>query len=108
MKKTQEENYTTYGHQRRPSNFKNQIIFNHYEGKNIREDHDQPKHGFKRTTSQRRSFTPRYENFFNGHFFICTNFGHKVADCRAYGRNGQARNANVTPYSIECYKCQRL
>jgi hypothetical protein len=53
---------------------------------------------------QRRSFTPRYENFFYGHFFYCTNFGHKVADCRDYKRNVQERNAYVAPCDIECYK----
>jgi hypothetical protein len=57
-------------------------------------------HEFRRTTS---SIT-RYENLFYGHCFYCTNFGHKVADCRAYGRNAQARNAYVAPHNIECYK----
>jgi hypothetical protein len=38
-------------------------------------------------------------------FFYCTNFGHKVADCRDYERNNQARNAYVAPQNIECYKC---
>jgi hypothetical protein len=46
-----------------------------------------------------------YVNFFYGHCFNCTNFGHKVADCRAYGRNVQARNAYVALHNIECYKC---
>jgi hypothetical protein len=69
-----------------------------------REDHDQPRQEFRRTTPQRRSFTPRYVNLFYGHCFYCTNFGHKVADCRAYGRNVQARNAYVAPHNIECYK----
>jgi hypothetical protein len=105
MKKTQEEDYRRDRYQRRPSTFKYQRSFNHCEGNNRREDRDQPRNEFRRTTSQRISFTPRYESFFYGHCFICTNFGHKVADCRAYGRNGQARNAYVTPYNIECYKC---
>jgi hypothetical protein len=82
---------------RRPSTFKPQRSFNH--------DHDQPRQEFRRTTPQRRSFTPRYVNLFYGHCFYCTNFGHKVADCRAYGRNVQARNAYVAPHNIECYKC---
>jgi hypothetical protein len=76
---------------RRPSTFKPQRSFNH----------DQPRQEFKRTTP----FTPRYVNFFYGHYFYCTNFGHKVADCRAYGRNVQARNTYVAPHNIECYKC---
>jgi chromosome segregation ATPase len=42
-----------------PSMFKPQKIFNH--------DHDQSKKKFRRTTPQRRSFTPKYENLF---FFI--------------------------------------
>jgi hypothetical protein len=53
---------------------------------------------------QRRSFTPRYENLFYGHFFYCTNFEHKVADCRDYKRNFQADRAYVVARNIECYK----
>jgi hypothetical protein len=105
MKKTQEDDYKRDIYQRRYSTFKNQRSFNHYEGKNIIKDRDQPRHEFKRTTSQRISFTLKYEKLFSGHCFICTNFGHKTTDCRAYGRNGQARNAYETPYNIECYKC---
>jgi hypothetical protein len=82
---------------RRPSMFKPQRSFNH--------DHDQSRKEFRRTTPQRRSFTPRYVNLFYGHCFYCTNFGHKVADCRDYKRNVQARNAYVAPRNIECYKC---
>jgi hypothetical protein len=80
-----------------PSMFKPQRSFNH--------DHDQPRHKFRRTTPQRRSFTPRYENFFYGHCFYCTNFGHKVAYCRYYKINFQARNSYVAQRDIECYKC---
>jgi hypothetical protein len=42
--------------------------------------------------------------YFYGHCFYCTNFGHKVANCRDY-KNVQARNACVAPHNIECYKC---
>ena len=42
---------------------------------------------------------------FYGHCFYCTNFGHKVADFKAYGRNVQERNYYVAPHNIECYKC---
>jgi chromosome segregation ATPase len=51
---------------RRPSMFNPQRSFNH--------DHDQSRKKFRRTTPQRRSFTPRYENLFYGHCFYCTNF----------------------------------
>jgi hypothetical protein len=104
MKKNQEEYYIRDGYQRRPSTFRYQRSFNHCEGNNGREDRDQPRHDFIRNTSQRRSFTPRYESLFYVHCFICTNFGHKVANCRDYGINGQARNAYATSYNIECYK----
>jgi hypothetical protein len=80
-----------------PSMFKPQKSFNH--------DHDQSKKKFRRTTPQRRSFTPRYENLFHGHCFYCTNFGHKVADCRDYKRNVQADRTYVVAHNIECYKC---
>ena len=40
-----------------------------------------------------------------GHCFYCTNFGHKVADCRDYKRNVQERSAYVAADNIECYKC---
>jgi len=72
--------------------------------KTRREDRDKPRHEFRRTTSQRRSFTPKYESFFYGYFFTCANFGHKVVDRKAYGRNVQARNSYVAPRNIECYK----
>jgi hypothetical protein len=45
-----------------------------------------------------------YESLFYGHYFICTNFGHKDVDCRAYGRNFQEINAYVSPHNIEYYK----
>jgi hypothetical protein len=76
--------------------FKPQRRFNH--------DDDQSRWEFRRTTPQRISFTPRYVNFFHGHHFYCTNFGHKVADCRDYKINVQERNAYVAPRNIECYK----
>jgi septal ring factor EnvC (AmiA/AmiB activator) len=82
---------------RGPSMFKTQRSFNH--------DHDQSRQKFRRTTPQRRSFTPRYANLFYGHCFYCTNFGHKVADCRDYKRNVQERSADVATRNIECYKC---
>jgi hypothetical protein len=56
-------------------------------------------------TPHRRSSTPRYVNSFYGHCFYCTKFGHKVVDCRTYGRNVQERNAYVAQHNIECYKC---
>jgi septal ring factor EnvC (AmiA/AmiB activator) len=82
---------------RRPSMFKPQRSFNH--------DHDQSRKKFRRTMPQRRSFTPRYANLFYGHCFYCTNFGHKVADCRDYKINVQAISAYVVARNIECYKC---
>jgi hypothetical protein len=86
-----------YTSSRRPSMFKPQRSFNH--------DHDHSRQKFKRTTPQRRSFTPRYANLFYGHCFYCTNFGHKVVDCMDYKRNVQERNSYVVPRKIECYKC---
>jgi hypothetical protein len=91
----------------RPSTFKQQRSFNHDKGINKRQNRDQPRHEFRRTTLQKRTFTPRYLNFFYGHCFICTKFGHKVVYCKAYGINVQARNAmwlhitlNVTNVTI--------
>jgi hypothetical protein len=80
---------------RRPSMLKPQRSFKH----------DQSRKKFRRTTPQRRSSTPRYVNFFYVHCFYCTNFGHKVADCKDYNRNVQARNYYVAPRNIEFYKC---
>jgi hypothetical protein len=76
--------------------FKPQRSFNH--------DHDQSRKKFIRTTPQRRSFTPTYENLFYGNCFYCTNFGHKVVDCRDYKRNVQVGHAYVVTCNIECYK----
>jgi hypothetical protein len=77
--------------------FKPQRSFNH--------DHDQSRNKFRRTTPKIRSFTLRYGNLFYGLCFYYTNFGHKVADCRDYKINVQARNSYVAPRDIECYKC---
>jgi len=70
----------------------------------LNHDHDQSRKEFRRNTPQRRSFTPRYVNLFYGHCFYCTNFGHKVSYCRAYGRNVRAINSYVAPHNFECYK----
>jgi hypothetical protein len=91
-KQTIEDTYS-----KRPSMFKPQRSFNH--------DHDQSRKKFRRTTPQRRSFTPNYANLFYGNCFYCTNFVHKVADCKDYKRNVQARSAYVVAHNIECYKC---
>jgi hypothetical protein len=80
-----------------PSMFKPQRSFNH--------DYDQSRKKFRRTMPQRTSSTPRCENLFYGHCFYCTNFGHKVADCRDYKRNVQADRAYVVAHNIDCYKC---
>jgi hypothetical protein len=84
---------------RRPSVFKPKRRFNH--------DHNQSRNKFKRNTPQRRSFTPRYANLFYAHCFYCTNFGHKVEDCRDYKRNVQEISAYVAVHNIECYKCHK-
>jgi hypothetical protein len=76
--------------------FKPQRSFNH--------DNDQSRQEFRRTTPQRISLTPRYVNFFYGHCFYCTNFEHKVADCRYCKIIFQSRNAYAAPRNIECYK----
>jgi hypothetical protein len=51
-------------YRRTPPTFMNQRSFNQYEGKYIRVDHEP-----RWTTSQRRSLTPRYQNFFLGHCY---------------------------------------
>jgi hypothetical protein len=79
-----------------PSIFKPERSYNH--------DHDQSRKKFISTTPQRISFTPRYANLFYGHCFYCTNFGHKVVDCRDK-RNVQERSAYVVTRNIEFYKC---
>ena len=76
VQKAKKEDYRRDGHQRRPSTFKQPRIFTLNEGVNGREYRDQPKNDFRRTTPQRKSFTPRYVNFFYGHCFYCTNYYH--------------------------------
>jgi hypothetical protein len=46
-----------------------------------------------------------YQNLFLVHCFTCTNFGHKVVDCRAYRRKDQTRDGYMALSNIECYKC---
>jgi hypothetical protein len=89
----------------RPTTFKQQRTFKHDEEIHKRKYHDQARDKFKSATQQGRSSTPMYENFFYGYCFYCSNFGHKVADCRAHQRNYQIRKAYVAPHNIECYKC---
>jgi chromosome segregation ATPase len=55
---------------------------NHYEG-NYRRIDREPRW----TTPQRRSLTPRYQNFFLGHCYTCGNFGHKAINCGINERN---------------------
>jgi hypothetical protein len=98
---------------------------NHYEG-NYRRIDREPRW----TTPQRRSLTPRYQNFFLGHCYTCGNFGHKAINCRINERNNYAsymngensRYENVRrPFNINynrfdplmdqnivCYKCNNI
>jgi hypothetical protein len=98
---------------------------NHYEG-NYRRIDCEPRW----TTPQRRSLTPRYQNFFLGHCYTCGNFGHKVINCRINERNNYASymngensrygnvrrpiNRNYNPFdplmdqNFVCYKCNNL
>ena len=102
MEKTQEEYY------RRLSTYRYQRSLKHCEGNNQRKYHDKIRHDFKSTTSKRGALVPKYQSFFLGYCFNCTNFGHKILDCRAYGRNVQEINVYMAPYNIECYKCHNL
>jgi len=45
-----------------------------------------------------------YQSIFSGYCFTYNNLGHKVVDCKAYGRNIQERDVYVDPYNIKCYK----
>jgi hypothetical protein len=74
---------------RKPPTFRNQRMFNQYEGNYKRVDHEP-----KWNTSERRSLTPRYQNLFLGHCYTCKNFGHKEINCRINERNNYARNMN--------------
>jgi hypothetical protein len=110
---------------RRPPTFRNQRCFDQYEGNYIILDHEPIW-----TTSQRRSLTPRYQNFFFGHCYTCKLFGHKAINCRINERNKYARNMNgvkkrygnnrgfvnrsynsfysLMDKNIVCYKCNYL
>jgi hypothetical protein len=98
---------------------------NHYEENYRRIDREA-----RWTTPQRRSLTPRYQNFFLGHCYTCGNFGHKAINCRINERNnytsyingensryGNVRrlfNINYNPFdplmdqNIVCYKCNNI
>jgi hypothetical protein len=98
---------------------------NHYEG-NYRRIDREPRW----TTPQRRSLTPRYQNFFLGHCYTYGNFGHKAINCRINERNNYASymngensrygnvcrlvNRNYNPFdplmdeNIVRYKCNNL
>lgn len=79
---------------RRPPTFRNKKRFNQYEGNYRRLDRDKLRHEPRCTTSQRRSLSSRYQNFFLGHYYTCGNFGHKVINCIINERNKYARNMN--------------
>jgi hypothetical protein len=100
VKKTQEEDYKRDRYKRRPSTFRKQRSFNIDDGIRKREDRDQRRHEFIRTTSQTRSLTLGYQNLFYGYCFNCTKFGHKAIDCKKYGRS----DTYVAPHNIRCYK----
>jgi hypothetical protein len=98
---------------------------NNYEGNYIRIDRES-----RWTTPQRRSLTPRYQNFFLRHFYTCGNSGHKEINCRIDERNNYSSymngensrygnfcrliNKNYNPFdplmdqNIVCYKCNNL
>jgi hypothetical protein len=98
---------------------------NHYEGNYRRIDYEP-----RWTTPQRRSLTPRYQNFFLGHCYTCGKFGHKAINCRINERNNyesymngensryenvhRLLNKNYNPFdplmdqNIVCYKCNNL
>jgi hypothetical protein len=117
--------YKTYEYLRRPPTFRNQRIFNQYEG-NYRRVDNEPRW----TTSQRKSLTPRYQICFLGHSYTFKNFGHKAINCRINERNNYARKMNgvnrrygnncgfvnriynsfspLMEKNIVCYKCNYL
>jgi hypothetical protein len=45
---------------------------------------------------------PGMKKLFYGHCFYCTNFGHKIANCKDYKRNVQVDRAYVFARNIEC------
>jgi hypothetical protein len=42
---------------------------------------------FRRSASQIRSYTPKYQRLFHVHYFSCSNFGQKDVNWRAYAKN---------------------
>jgi hypothetical protein len=88
----------------RPCTFRQQRSSNPDERNNKKKDHDHLRDEL-RSILERGSFSSQYQSFFYGYCFTCSNFRHKVVDCRAYGRNSLARDVYVAPYNIESYKC---
>jgi hypothetical protein len=80
---------------------------------------------------QRRRPSFRYQNFFHGYCFYCSNFGHKIANCQIKFRDMQLRSSRNKQYlqhrtkkpmsrqhstnhfdllnnELECYKCHNF
>ena len=46
--------------------------------------------------SSREPFSSRYQGIFLGYYFLCTNFRHKVRDCKAYDINDYKSNYHTS------------
>ena len=82
--------------------------YDHGEGSNKKEGHNQQRDGFIRPIPQRRSSTSRYQTVFLRYNYSCPNYGHKAVHCKDYEGNIHGRNIKETylaPRNVEFYNC---
>ena len=63
-----------------------------------------PQYIFIRETTPRWNQAPRYEDGFNGYFYLCNDFGHKVMDCRFNDRRSVGSSNNI----VRCRTCHHV
>ena len=81
--------------------------YDHGEGSNKKEGHNQQRDGFIRPIPQRRSSTSRYQTVFLRYNYSFPNYGHKDVHCKYYEGNIHGRNIKQTylaPWNVEFYK----
>ena len=59
-----------------------------------------PQSKLRKETSSRKNHASKYENSFNGYFYVCNDFGHTELDCTSHAKS--VRTPNNT---VRCWKC---
>ena len=59
-----------------------------------------PQSKLRKETSSRKNHASKYENSFNGYFYVCNDFDHKELDCTSH-----AKSVGTPNNTVRCWKC---